>query len=85
MPQPHERELVQSETANQIWRLHAALDAVYSAGFSRKNPHIVAQFMQALALQTNAEASRDLAMEVATLREIFASGQGGLTVGLEKS
>lgn len=85
MPQTHERELDQSDAANQIWRVHTTLDAVYGPGFSRKNAHIVAQFMQAFAQQTQAEALRDQAAEIATLREILSSGEGGITVGIEKT
>lgn len=70
--------------ADSIWRVHAALDRVYGGGFSKERPEIVAQFMQAFAMQTNAEATHNLAAELATLREILASGEGGLTVGLEK-
>jgi len=62
--------------ANNIWRIHAALDSVYGKGYSKENPDIVAQFMTAFATQT-------LSTELAALREIFASGSGGLTVGLE--
>ena len=74
-----------SDMANQIWRVHQAVDAVYGPGFARRNPHIVAQFMQAFAAQAHADAVRDQAAEIATLREIFASGEGGLTIGVEKS
>lgn len=83
MSQQHEQALAKADLANQIWRLHATLDAVYGTGFCKRNPHIVAQFMQAFALQTQAEATRDLALEVATIREILASGEGGFTVGIE--
>lgn len=74
----------QTEKAMQIWQTCQAVDNVYGVGFARRNPRIVAQFMQALAAQTQAEAARDQAAEIATLREILASGAGGLTIGLEK-
>jgi len=64
-------------TANDIWRVHAAIDAVYGPGFAKDNPALVAQFMQALATQT-------IAIELAALREIIGSGSGGITVGLER-
>jgi len=66
-----------AENADAIWRAHAALDRVYRAGFSKDNPAIVAQFMQAQATQT-------VATELAALREVLASGSGGLTIGIEK-
>ena len=59
-----------NEMANAIWRVHAALDAVYGAGFAKDNPAIVAQFM--------------LAVELAALREVIAGGTGGITVGIER-
>jgi len=67
-----------NETANLIWRVHAALDAVYGKGWSKENPHTVAKFLQALS-------TKELASEVAAFREIIASGSGGLTVGIEKT
>lgn len=66
-----------SEQANAIWRLHAALDAVYGKGWSKDNPHTVARFMQALSTQ-------QLATELASLREIIGSGTGAITVGIER-
>jgi len=66
-----------NNTANDIWRVHAAIDAVYGTGFAKDNPAIVAQFMQALSTQT-------LASELAALREIIGSGSGGITVGIER-
>lgn len=66
-----------NETANLIWRVHAALDAVYGKGWSKENPHTVAKFLQALA-------TKELASEVAALREIIATGSGAITVGIEK-
>ena len=66
-----------SEKADAIWRVHAALDRVYGPSFSKDNPAIVAQFMLAFATQNQAD-------EVAALREVIASGSGGLTVGIEK-
>ncbi len=68
---------VASEQANAIWRLHAALDAVYGKGWSKANPEAVAFFMQALSLQ-------QLASEIADLRGIIASGSGGITVGIDR-
>lgn len=65
-------------TANEIWRLHAALDAVYGKGWSKENPEAVARFMQALA-------TKELATEVAAVREIIASGSGAITIGIESS
>lgn len=73
------------EAVTKIIEAHQTIDAVYGHGFSRRNAHIVAQFMQAFAQQTQAEALRDQAAEIATLREILSSGEGGLTVGIEKS
>lgn len=66
-----------SNTANDIWRVHSAIDTVYGTGFAKDNPTIVAQFMMALSTQT-------IATELAALREIIGSGSGGITVGLEK-
>lgn len=73
-----------SEMASQILRVYRAVDSIYGRGFAQRNPHIVAQFMQAFAAQDQAAAARDQASEIATLREIFASGEGGLTVGVER-
>ena len=67
-----------NEAANAIWRVHAALDAVYGKNWSKSNPAIVAQFMQALS-------TKELASEVSALREIIGSGTGAITVGIEKS
>lgn len=63
--------------ANEIWRVHAALDAVYGKGWSKENPDTVARFMQALS-------TKELATEVAAVREIIGSGTGAITVGLER-
>jgi hypothetical protein len=68
----------QDAILNRIWLIHAKLDAVYGKGFSHSNPVIVAQFMQATATQATAA-------ELAALREIIASGSGGITVGIEKA
>jgi hypothetical protein len=67
-----------TESANLIWRVHAALDAVYGKGWSKENPHTVARFLQALS-------TKELATEVGALREIIASGTGAITVGIEKT
>jgi len=67
-----------TEAANTIWRAHAALDAVYGKGWSKDNPETVARFMQALSTQ-------QLASEAAALREIFGSGSGAITIGIEKT
>jgi len=66
-----------SEKADAVWRVHAALDRVYGTGFSKDNPAIVAQFMLAFATHKQAD-------EIAALREVLASGSGGLTIGIEK-
>jgi hypothetical protein len=73
-----EKITTDNEAANVIWRVHAALDIVYGKDWSRSNPDLVAQFMQAFS-------TKELASEVAALREIIASGSGGFTVGIEKS
>lgn len=65
-----------NDLVNTIWRIHAALDTVYGKGFAKDNPQVVAQFMQASSAQA-------LATELAALREIIASGTGGITVGIE--
>lgn len=72
-----DKPIADNETANLIWRVHAALDAVYGKGWSKENPHQVSKFLQALAV-------KELAAEVGALREIIASGSGAITVGIDK-
>lgn len=67
-----------SEAASSIWRLHAALDLVYGKNWSKSHPDKVAMFMQALA-------TKELAAEMAALRQIIADGSGAFTVGIEKT
>ena len=67
-----------NEAVNLIWRVHAALDTVYGKGWSKENPQTVAAFLHALA-------TKELATEIAALREIIGSGSGAITVGLEKA
>ena len=76
-------------TAQEISQVCLAVDAVYGRGFARRNPHIVAQFMQAIALRDLADAQNlhgsRLVVELTALRELLASGSAGITVGIEKS
>jgi hypothetical protein len=77
MPTQTEPQSPVNETANELWKLHRTLDAVYGTGFCKDNPHIVARFMQALAL-------KQLAQDVGGLRELLAQGSGAITVGIER-
>ena len=78
-----------SGMAQEILQVYQAVDAVYGRGFAKRNPHIVAQFMQAFALRDLADAQNlhgsRLVVELTGLRELLASGSAGITVGIEKS
>jgi hypothetical protein len=65
-------------TVEQIKEVHAAVANIYGEGFARKNPAVVAQFMQALATDK-------LATEVGAVRAMLEAGTGGINVALEHS
>lgn len=60
-----------------ISNLTMALDGVYGVGWSKRNPQVVADYLQALSI-------KELASEVGALRDIIGSGSGAFTVGIER-
>lgn len=71
-----ERQTNVDAMVNDIWLIHAAVDRLYGTGFAKDNPSVVANYMKAFALKQQAD-------ELAKLRALFASGSGGITVGIE--
>ncbi len=68
----------QPEVHNPVLNAHAMLDEAYGSGWSADHPEAVALYMQAIAMDK-------LATEVAEIREVFSSGSGAITVGIERT
>ena len=85
MPTPEQKEaLPVNMNGETIWQAHKSIDGVYGAGFAKENPLVVARFMMAFALRDLAEAQKQMADEVGSLRQLLTEGSGAITVGLEK-